>query len=79
MQQLNFYDVSFHKPVLSWNFKGVSREIIKVPRSNNNILSPITGNTFDHPKNKTEIYWKLSNSTSNHIYTPNNSKHLYCL
>ena len=44
---LNFYDDSFSGPVLSWKSKGVSKEIIKAPRSNNNILSPTTENTFD--------------------------------
>ena len=28
LQYLNFYDDSFYKPVLSWNSKEVSREII---------------------------------------------------
>ena len=52
LQYLNFYDDSFYKPVLSWNSKGVSKEIIKAPRSNNNILSPTTENTCDHQKIK---------------------------
>ena len=52
LKYLNFYDDSFYKPVLSWNSKGVSKEIIKVPRSNNNILSPTTENTLDHQKLK---------------------------
>ena len=50
LQYLNFYD-SFYKPVLSWNSKGVSKEIIKAPRSND-ILSPRTENTFDQQKIK---------------------------
>ena len=52
LQYLNFDDGSFYKPVLSWNFKGVSEEIVKAPRSNNNILSPTTENTFDAKKIK---------------------------
>ena len=52
LQYLNFYDDSFYKPVLSWNSKGVSKEVIKAPRSNNNILSPTTENTLDQQKIK---------------------------
>ena len=51
LKYLNFYDSSYI-PVLSWNSKEVSKEIIKAPRSNNNILSPTTENTFDHQKIK---------------------------
>ena len=43
---------SFYKPAFSWNSKGVSKEIIKGPRSNNNILSPTTKDTLDHQKIK---------------------------
>ena len=50
-QYFNFYDDSFYKPVLSWKSKGLS-EIIKAPRSNNNIQSPTTEYTFDHQKIK---------------------------
>ena len=52
LQYLNFYDDSFYKPVPSWNSKGVSKETIKAPRSNNNILSPTAESTFDHQKMK---------------------------
>ena len=52
LNYLNFYDDSFYKPVLSWNSKGVSKEIIKTPRYNNNILSPTTKNTLDYQKIK---------------------------
>ena len=52
LKYLNFYDDSFYKPVLSWNSKGVSKEIVKAPRSNNNILSPTIENTLDHQKIK---------------------------
>ena len=53
LKYLNFYDdFFFHKPVLSWNSKGVSKEIIKAPRSSNNILSPTTERTLDHQKIK---------------------------
>ena len=52
LKYLNFYDDSFYKPVLSWNSKGVPKEIIKAPRSSNNILSPTTENTLDHQKIK---------------------------
>ena len=52
LQYLNFYDDSFSKPVLSWNSKAVFKGIIKAPRSNNNILSPTTENTFDPQKIK---------------------------
>ena len=34
------------------NSKGVSKEIIKAPRSNNNMLSPTTENTLDCQKIK---------------------------
>ena len=54
LKYLNFYDDSFYKPVLSWNSKGVSKEIIKAPRSNNNILFPTTEDTLNHQK-KTKI------------------------
>ena len=49
---LNFYEDLLGGPVLSWKSKGVSKEIIKVPRSNNKILSPITENTFGPKKIK---------------------------
>ena len=52
LQYLNFYDDSFYKPVLSWNSKGMSKEIVKIPRSNYNIPSPTTENTYDHQKIK---------------------------
>ena len=52
LKYLSFYDDSFYKPVLSWNSKGVSKEIIKAARSNNNILSPTTENTLVHQKVK---------------------------
>ena len=52
LKYLNCYDDSFYKPVLSWNSKGVSKEIIKAPRSNNDILSPTTDDTLDHQKIK---------------------------
>ena len=52
LQYLSFYDDSFYKPVLSWKSKGVSKENIKAPRSNNNILSPTAENTFDCQKIK---------------------------
>ena len=52
LKYLNFYDDSFCKSVLSWNSKGVSKEIIQFPRSNNNILSPVTEDTLDHQKIK---------------------------
>ena len=52
LKYLNFYDDSFYKPVLSWNSKSVSKEIIKAPRSSNNVLSPTTENTLDHQKIK---------------------------
>ena len=56
LKYLNFYDDSFYKPVLSWNSEGVSREIIKAPRSNNNnILSPTRENSLDHLKIKLNI------------------------
>ena len=54
LQYLDFYYDSFYKPVLSWKSKGVSTEIIKVPRSNNNMLSPTTEN-LRPSKNKTKI------------------------
>ena len=49
---LNFYDDSFSGPVFSWKSRGVSKEIIQAPRSNNNILSHTTENTFDPQKVK---------------------------
>ena len=55
LQYLNFYDDSLYKPVLSWNSKGLSKEIIKAPRSNNNILSPTAENTFTPQKVKTKL------------------------
>ena len=39
-------------PVLSWNSKGLSKEIIKAPKSNNKILSPIVENIFNPQKIK---------------------------
>ena len=52
-QYLNFYDNPFYKPVFfSWKSKEVSKEIIKGPRFNNNILSLTTENTFDYQKIK---------------------------
>ena len=41
LKYLIFYDDSFYKPVLSWKSKGVSKEIIRAPRSNNNIQQKI--------------------------------------
>ena len=55
LKYLNFYDDSFYKPVLSWNSKGVSKEIIKAPRSSNHILSPTTENTLNHQKIKLNL------------------------
>ena len=52
LNHINFYDDSFYKPVFSWNSKGVSKQIIKAPRSSNNILSPTTENTLDHQRIK---------------------------
>ena len=52
LKYLNFYDDSFYRPVLSWNSKEVSKEIIKAPKSNNNILSPTIKRTFDIQKIK---------------------------
>ena len=49
---LNFYGDSLGGPVLSWKSKGVFKEIIKAPRSNNKILSPITENIFSPQKIK---------------------------
>ena len=70
LQYLNFHDDSFYKPVLSWKSREVSKEIIKAPRPNNNILSPTTENTFDHQK----IKLKFNGSCLiQNIYTSNNS------
>ena len=52
LKYFNFYNNSFYKPVISWNSKGVSKEMIKAPRSSNNILSPTTKNTLEHQKIK---------------------------
>ena len=49
---LNFYGDSLSAPVLSWNPKRLSKEIIKAPKSNNKILSPIVENIFDPQKIK---------------------------
>ena len=49
---LNFYGDSLGGLVLSWNFKGLSKEIIKALKSNNEILSPIVENTFNPQKLK---------------------------
>ena len=49
---LNFYGNLLGRSVLSWESKGVSKEIIEAPRSNNKILSSITGNTFGPQKKK---------------------------
>ena len=76
LKYLNFYDESFYKPVLSWNSRGVPKEIIKAPRSNNNILSPTTENTFDHQK----IKLKFNGSCLVHdqiTYTPQTRVNVY--
>ena len=65
LKYLNFYDDSFYKPVLSWNSKGVSIEIIKALRSNNNILSSTTENTLDHQKIKLKFN---GSKTKSHIH-----------
>ena len=49
---LNFYGDSLGGPLLSWKSKGLSKEIIKAPNSNNKILSPIIENIFDSQKIK---------------------------
>ena len=51
---------------LKWRSNGVSKEVVKSPGSNKNILSPL----LDGGKNRVK---------SNHIYTSNNGKHLHCL
>ena len=54
----------------------MSKEIIKAPRPNNNILSPTTENTFDHRK----IKLKFNGSCLiQNIYTSNNSIVYYLL
>ena len=52
LKYLNFYNKFFYKPVISWNSKGVSKEIVKAPRSSNNIPSPTTKSTLEHQKIK---------------------------
>ena len=49
---LNFYDDFSSGLILSWKSKGVYKEIIKAPKSNNKILSPIAENVFDPQKIK---------------------------
>ena len=42
LQYINFDDDNVpYNPILPWESKGISNEIIKTPRSNNNILSPV--------------------------------------
>ena len=73
---LNFYDDSFYKPVLSWNSKDVSKEIIKALRSNNNIISPTTENTLNHQKIK--LKFNGSRLVQDQIrYTPQTIVNIY--
>ena len=68
IKYLNFYGDFSYKPVLSWNSKGVSKEIIKAPRSNNNILSPTTESTLDHQKIKLRFNGSCLFKTKSHIH-----------
>ena len=69
LQYLNFYDDSLYKPVLSWKSRGVSQEIIKAPRFNNNIISPEVENVFSPEKMK--VKFNGSCLIQDHItYTP---------
>ena len=76
LQYLNFYDDSFYKPVLSWNSKGVSKEIIKAARSNNNTQSPTTENTFNHQKINIKFNGRCL-IQDQIIYTPQTTVNIY--
>ena len=72
LKYLNFYDDSFHKPLLSWNSKGVSKGVIKVPRPR----SPTTENTLPYQK----IKLKFNGSCliqDQIIYTPQTTVNIY--
>ena len=72
---LNLYNDS-NKIVCSWSSKGVSKEIIKAPRSNNNILYP-TAENFYIPE-KTKLKFNGSCLVQSQIrYTPQTIVKIY--
>ena len=73
---LNFSSDSLGGPVLSWNSKGLSKEVSKAPKSNNKILSPIVENIFSPQKIK--LKFNGSCLIQDQIrYTPQTIVHIY--